>query len=1649
MCTNCRLVWVQVTSTLRKHFVRQVVERLEPANFIRSLYDCLIAAMAAARPQAGIYAELSKYSLSAGPSVPSPLTQVANSLSKGRAIKRPTKRPTEARTPLPQLNQLMETYVTNCLTRADDLREARRAWVFRYLSPEDAPSASSACPPDSNIAPVTHDVFERTLVALSLQEDYRVDREDRTLFPWLTADPVLAMPVQSRGIDPAAIARSREKTHDSFQRAVFEVTQSILSALPTREQDPVSNYAVCKRLSVFQGALPKLDGFLSPLNALVQHVSSSRLALSSVMAKARSGLAPTDKEREALLLDIRADRGVARSMLRLSANIEKSLLQTSLQAAEKAMNAAVAAAASSARSSDEAAASSQHSDDRRRQQRHAPQNSLIPPLSDALIANNLANAFEPNVIAADASSGMLPTTAMFAASKQQAQHSKRILPPPPRGQILTGGHDAPGRQGPQTLVNSGLDAPVSMISAANPSYFTASAIDEVGRKQAQPARGRQQVRDRAGATAVASVEMPGGRGQFAASGSIYNDANLRAGAGHHHNSDQHGDVEFYLKKSPETKDAKLVAAYGANQQQFSVPLSHQLSQSPPTNLRTKQKAQTARDAEIARGGNNNKHMGRNGAGARLRSIRNPKDGQGPNIIMTDKHGAKMQDSNVMSDMSSQYALSPSSQIPQQYLQHQPSGAPRAAVALTQQQQHQLLQLQYDRNISTAATSGGSYPVTDGFGQLLPGTKPPPTAQQMLTSSMFGNLLNRATSASSGYGYGGSGTPMFQPLGGAASLFPGPGSAGKQSGTATSMSASNSNALRQPSAGATGYLSSLSRGDAGLVSAGGFGLGSDAQLHQQPNVGLPASSYAYASASSPFGGASSGMPMTNESFISGTIAKAIADARARIGQPLYTPLVSPGGISFPTSASSSRPDVEIGPSGTISLAARTPSGNALGPASLSPQSVASLDPLVRQPSATRPRSHAAGYLSSLAAVPEGAVEQGNPSAVRSAQLSAGSGDRAAVVSGGNVLGGGGISFEPRQLFATATHAATNKNSPAGTSPGAPAATSTAHAVYSANQNALAQRHRDGRLTAASVDSPGGSIHSHHTTPTREVTNVFGSVHATPTRPFSGLFSAVSQGSTSSNIAELTSPHGRVSAASTATPPAIASIPSSPAIGPEQSLLRHIPSMGSIDSASSASSVSSPSTLRPVSVQSRSRSPHMQAGPAAARGAILSIIAGAARNSDANAEHRDSDSYVTEGKHDVIQVHASTTSFAPGGGGSSAGSQRASGSALDPQQEVAAIRIQSLYRGHRGRAHVKSQEQHLREERVRRKAAARTLQKNLKRNARRKAKRRIAAHHPRHRDATNSMDLADPQQADAARKIAAAVVRKRAVSQRQAAHSHAELKLRKAQKNKYKEICDSDVALSTAYHGELDEALRYGCNGASYVCSSKALALSGPPHVVVNLEFTHFAYAIHRFCSAVIANEGSQLTQASESLDDTQRSLERAARLKADKARQSVMDIAVHSKKSLPIGWVPILDDAGDYVIEYLNLNGGQRSTEHPGIKHARREGDKRAAHILAVEHDKIRFWRESQEIHIASLQGAVAAAVDEVFVARSRDVYDTAAASTASNSTQLHDGDRELEYKDDDDHAELPEQVMSPPIAAVVSLADDILELLGVDVALEM
>lgn len=253
--------------------------------------------------------------------------------------------------PPPPINELLRSFVMHCLTRGEDLREARRAMCFNAVrfTPEEAVRMNITVP-EAGIAPIPDEQVTRTLLSISLQEEYRIQKESLLLEQLGEADPLLSVPLHSAGrFDSAEVSSARLKATETLQKGVLDVTQSLLAqaaeaadaanaasaaTAPAASRpknavfDPVNHYPTCRKLAILHSCVPKLEGFESPLAMLGHQLSSSRSALSSTVASAQARR-PPGNDLDALLLDLRADRGVARSMLRLAGTIEKTILSRS------------------------------------------------------------------------------------------------------------------------------------------------------------------------------------------------------------------------------------------------------------------------------------------------------------------------------------------------------------------------------------------------------------------------------------------------------------------------------------------------------------------------------------------------------------------------------------------------------------------------------------------------------------------------------------------------------------------------------------------------------------------------------------------------------------------------------------------------------------------------------------------------------------------------------------------------------------------------------------------------------------------------------------------------------------------------------------------------------------------------------------------------------------------------------------------------------------------------------------------------------------------------------------------------------------------------------------------------------------------------
>jgi hypothetical protein len=247
--------------------------------------------------------------------------------------------------PPPPINELLRAFVMHCLTRGEDLREARRALCFNAVrfTPEEA-ARMNITVPEAGISPIPDEQVTRTLLSISLQEEYRIQKETLLLEQLGEADPLLSVPLHSAGrFDSAEVSSARLKATETLQKGVLDVTQSLLTqaaeaadasnaaTAPSVSKpknsvfDPVNHYPTCRKLAILHSCVPKLEGYESPLAMLGHQLASARSVLSSTVASAQARR-PPGSDLDALLLDLRADRGVARSMLRLAGTIEKTIL---------------------------------------------------------------------------------------------------------------------------------------------------------------------------------------------------------------------------------------------------------------------------------------------------------------------------------------------------------------------------------------------------------------------------------------------------------------------------------------------------------------------------------------------------------------------------------------------------------------------------------------------------------------------------------------------------------------------------------------------------------------------------------------------------------------------------------------------------------------------------------------------------------------------------------------------------------------------------------------------------------------------------------------------------------------------------------------------------------------------------------------------------------------------------------------------------------------------------------------------------------------------------------------------------------------------------------------------------------------------------
>jgi hypothetical protein len=138
-------------------------------------------------------------------------------------------------------------------------------------------------------------------------------------------------------------------------------------------------------------------------------------------------------------------------------------------------------------------------------------------------------------------------------------------------------------------------------------------------------------------------------------------------------------------------------------------------------------------------------------------------------------------------------------------------------------------------------------------------------------------------------------------------------------------------------------------------------------------------------------------------------------------------------------------------------------------------------------------------------------------------------------------------------------------------------------------------------------------------------------------------------------------------------------------------------------------------------------------------------------------------------------------------------------------------------------------------------------------------------------------------------------------------------------------------------------------------------------------------------AALASYGPELDALLSSWQDDEKAQRAAATAKADKAKAAAIEAAHRAK--LPPEWVPILDDSGDRVLEYLNTVTGLTSDNHPGVRAALREAEKKHAAVVASEDKRIAAWRAEREARARGLQAAVNGAMAQTWATRVRRVED--------------------------------------------------------------
>lgn len=1345
--------------------------------------------------------------------------------------------------PPASLGDLMKAYVTHCLTRADDIREARRALCFNdvYFKIEDATqiaASTSGVPLDAEVKPIHDEQVTRILLSIALQEEYRVAKEER-LFAQLADDPLLSLPLHTAHIDPKSIADARDQANEQFQRAILTIAQQIIASAPSNYKndpnnrslspthtttttvnvppDPVAYYPVSKKLSLLQNALPKLDGFISPLTMMRQHIEASRQSLGSFVMKAKART-PPGKELDNLLLDIRADRGIARSMLRLSASIEKSLLQKSLEAAEKSMQ---EANNSSNISNDHSSPNDNGTVASMNTSNHRP---LIAPF-EPMVAQQLSHVIDPRTMP-DPTNGILSPSAILGpssiVSSQGSQHS--------------------------SIYGSGKDSRTSKIIRPKPIKTTNN-----------PSQSTEISRSSRYSTVSRNTRKSNPRGGFKDSHTVsqYGDSiidNSTLYESEYDGSMNSNGQERY-NRVPAWKiaaEASVIAAYGGGTGK-AFPRRKRTSRSPSPSRRKnspkKQTSEVPQDPNILYPNGPMNNLSDQPPNMYNNNMNNNYNAAYPYQLQQQQQSYYRQLPQQQQQLP--YPLPPHMQPNGNYFQNNANNNNNMMMmgnnnsndfqqintmnALQQQYQYQLQQRlqqqtqQYqpkDRSIiisagsdraSTAGTHFSSSIATDGFGQALSGTLPP-----------------WATSPS----------PLLS--GGADPSSPGGSpNAVKRFGSLGQIKVTGLTGTIEPNKSMdTGRISSSSSANFSVGNRYGMGASNFSTVNMNVNVLAPPDSRGNifpsspsvrvsSSSANPLGGM--GTPLSTDSLISGTISKAIAEARARVANiPLTSPLLPPSSASsgslFTSTGTMNNNNY---PSSLITPSPMNGSANGLFPSSshniaVTPRtseavrSLGGMDDNCNGSNGTLNESAISQNISM--AFTATAVSTGSAS-TRAATAGGGIGTR--VSTAGHAAAVSSLGLDPQILLQNALNAALRAQTERATS-----ASSFGQTVPNHGMNNLLTTNHSGTIPM-DLNSPLNDINT-------------GTTH----------HHLQQEGEDSNSVTPATTSRTTSRAQSVGTYGGI-----NPNNGP---LIRVRTSDGMFRGNSRAASRLDGAVVREEDENEDGRTSPLPLQPL----------------------------NTTDDTDTTMNLVPVELELSP----------------EDMQRRQAARHIQSVYRGHHTRARMETTKESIRLQKVQRKAAARKLQKNLRRNAKRKAKAmKLANKPPRSPDEISSIDPNDAQQQEAARTLQSAFVYRQSLNRRLRAKEAETLNTRRTMKQKYNHILQIDALSANAF---------------------SSIATYGP-----------------EFETMVVTSKEEEINQIN------------LAQNREDKARQQGIELSHRAK--LPHGWVAIYDDTGDNITGYLNTATGQNSREHPGMKAALKDAEKKAIQVRNAEENRVATWKEAQ------------------------------------------------------------------------------------------